>query len=67
MTDLEQVQALISDIGTPYRAAQVFNAEMERHGYEYRMDTTSTMQRIARGEARPAMIAFVRHVLASTD
>lgn len=63
MTDLEQVQALISDIGNPYRAALAFNAEMARRGYEYRMDTTSTMQRIARGEASAAMIALVRLTL----
>lgn len=62
-TDLERVQQLIQRIGNPYRAAQVFNSEMERRGYKYRMDATSTMQRIARGEARPAMIAFVCYVL----
>lgn len=63
MTDLERVQQLIQRAGNPYRAAQVFNAEMERRGYEYRMDTSSTMQRISRGEARPAMIAFACTIL----
>ena len=52
--DLKQVKAAIDEIGSGYRAAKVFS---EITGYNM---SAGTMNRVYKGEAKPAMIAFVR-------
>lgn len=65
MTDREHVDRLIATHGNPRRAALAFNERAEALGLEYRMDLTSTMQRIADGRGKSAMLALVRLVLES--
>lgn len=64
MTDLNTLQKIIDEIGTPYRAGQVFNAELEAQGISYRIDK-SGMSRIYKGEAKPNMVALALLVLSN--
>lgn len=67
MTDAECVQSIIESYGNARQAALAFNAEMERAGLDYRMNLTSTMQRISQGKATPAMLALVRLTLGHSE
>ena len=59
--DHEKAKELIETIGTAYRAAQVFEEET---GYKI---SISTLKRVMDGEAKPAMMAFVRYALTNAS
>lgn len=55
--DLTKIRVIIDQIGSKYRAAQLFGEET---GYNL---SPKSMSRVYRGEAKPALIAFVRYGL----
>ncbi len=64
--DLNRARELIDELGTPYNAGKIFNQRLASAGIDYQMDK-SGMSRIYKGEAKPALIAFVVLILSSTD
>ena len=61
--DMTRVRELVNQIGTAYKAATLINQHLAARGYEYRMARSTIDSMHNRGKGRPAMVAFVRHIL----